>query len=81
MNMMAAQFINSANAAVDSSNSGAMCLLDAKATAANEQKERQALKNETFSNIIFLRGETQGAGSKYLSGIEMSGISGLSRNR
>lgn len=63
VNMMAAQFINSANAAVDSSNADAMRLLDAKATAVNEQKERQALKNQTSSNIMFVRGETQGAGS------------------
>ncbi|KAL9882590.1 pre-mRNA-splicing factor syf1 homolog isoform 1-T1 [Glossina fuscipes fuscipes] len=62
MNMMAGQFINSANAAVDPSSSDAMRLLDAKPAGVNEQKERQALKNQTSSNIMFVRGETQGVG-------------------
>uniref|UniRef100_A0A1A9WIW5 Suppressor of forked domain-containing protein n=1 Tax=Glossina brevipalpis TaxID=37001 RepID=A0A1A9WIW5_9MUSC len=63
VNMMAAQFINSVNATAESSNTDAMRQLDAKVTAVNEQKERQALKNQTSSNIMFVRGETHGRGN------------------
>lgn len=64
VNMMAAQFIAN-NTAADAAAGDAMRMLDAKAAEAiNQQKEKPPLKPQTSSNIMFVRGETQGGAAK-----------------
>lgn len=65
VNMMAAQFMSNNNPSDSSSNADAMRMLDAKASEANnQQKTAAALKPQTSSNIMFVRGETQGGSAK-----------------
>lgn len=66
VNMMAAQFIAN-NSAADAAAGDAMRMLDAKAAEANSQQQQQdhsILKPQTSSNIMFVRGETQGGAAK-----------------
>lgn len=68
VNMMAAQFLSSsstAQTAADAAGNDAMRALEAKATeAAAAAKDKQTLKPQTSSNIMFVRGETQGGSAK-----------------
>lgn len=67
VNMMAAQFIAN-NSAADAAAGDAMRMLDAKAAEANSQQQQQnqsILKPQTSSNIMFVRGETQGGAAKH----------------
>lgn len=66
VNMMAAQFMSNNTTEVNT-NADAMRLLDAKASEANNQQQKTtatALKPQTSSNIMFVRGETQGGSAK-----------------
>lgn len=64
VNMMAAQFIAN-NADKDAAGGDAMSLLNAKAAEVNnQQKDKAPLKPQTSSNIMFVRGETQGGSAK-----------------
>ena len=69
VNMMAAQFIAN-NTAAEAAAGDAMRMLDAKASEASNQQQQQQqkdtsiLKPQTSSNIMFVRGETQGGNAK-----------------
>ncbi|XP_013113149.1 pre-mRNA-splicing factor syf1 homolog [Stomoxys calcitrans] len=73
VNMMAAQFMTSGNTAADAAGSDAMRQLDARAkevaAAANNQQANKPpaptpTKPQNASNIMFVRGETQGGSAK-----------------
>ncbi|XP_018799467.1 PREDICTED: pre-mRNA-splicing factor SYF1 [Bactrocera latifrons] len=66
VNMMAAQFLNQPTAGgANAEGAGdAMRLLEAKAAAEQQARQQQTLKPQTSSNIMFVRGETQGGNAK-----------------